>query len=246
MSTTTPRPFLLDHAQRIGDLLPSPASPTPSRSPSRLTACTRTSTGPGADKIALDERQMLARLDRRLVDVQVEFAGAAVVDAGLGDGAHEMVVAQPVGDEILDGADLEAVPLREGDEVGHARHGAVVVHDLADDRRRIEPGEARQIDRRFRMAGADQHAALARDEREHVPGRDDVGGALRRVDRGRDGARAIGGRDAGRDALARLDRLREGGAVARAVASDHRFELELGRRGRRSASGRSGRGRSAP
>ena len=172
---------------------------------------------------------MLARLDRRLVDVQIEFAGGGGLDGRLGDGAHEMVVAQPVGDEILDGADLQAVALREGDEVGHARHGAVVVHDLADDRRGVEPGETRQIDGRLGMTGADQHAALARDEREHVAGRDDVGRTLGGVDRGRDGARAVGGGDAGRDALARLDRLGEGGAVARAVATDHGFELELGR-----------------
>ena len=170
---------------------------------------------------------MLALVDRRLVDVQIEFA-CRRRDAGLGGGAHQMLVAQPVGNEVLYRADLEAVPLREGDEVRHARHGTVVVHDLADHRCRIEAGHARQINRGFRMTGADQHAALARDEGEHVPGRDDVGGALRRVDGGGDGACPIGRRDAGRDALARLDRLREGCAVARAVAADHRFELELG------------------
>ncbi len=139
-----------------------------------------------------------------------------------------MLVAQPVGDEVLDGADLETVPLRKGDEVRHARHGAVVVHDLADHRRRIETGKARQIHRRFGMSGADQHAALARHEREHVAGRDDIGGALRCVDRRGDGARPVGRRDAGGDAVARFDRLGEGGAVARTVATDHRFELELG------------------
>ena len=52
--------------------------------------------------------------------------------------------------------------LGEGDQVGHARHGAVVVHDLADDARRIKSGQAREIDAGFGVAGADQHAALAR------------------------------------------------------------------------------------
>ena len=39
---------------------------------------------------------------------------------------------------------------------------------------RIEPGKAREIDAGFRMPGAHQHAAFARDQREDVAGRDDV------------------------------------------------------------------------
>ena len=100
---------------------------------------------------------------------------------------------------------LEAVALREGDEIGHARHGAVVVHDLADDGGGVEPGKARKIDGGLGVAGADQHAALARDERKDVAGRDNVIRTLGRVDGGRDRARAVVRGDSGRDALARLD-----------------------------------------
>ena len=91
----------------------------------------------------------------------------------------------------------------------------------------IEPGKSREIDGGFRVTGADQDAAFARDEREDVAGRDDVAGALGRIDGGRDRARTVERRDAGRDAFARLDRLREGGAVARAVRAHHEFELQL-------------------
>ena len=57
----------------------------------------------------------------------------------------------------------QAVLLGELLEVGHARHRAVVAHDLADDAGGLEPGEAREIDRALGLPGAHQHAAaLAR------------------------------------------------------------------------------------
>ena len=42
----------------------------------------------------------------------------------------------------------------------------------------IEPGEPRDVDRGLGMAGADQHAARTRDQREDVAGRDDGVGAV--------------------------------------------------------------------
>ena len=74
-------------------------------------------------------------------------------------------------------ADLEPVELREGDEVGQPRHRAVFVHDLADHAGRVEPGQARDVDRGLGMAGAHQHAALAGDQREDVARRLDIVGA---------------------------------------------------------------------
>ncbi len=79
-----------------------------------------------------------------------------------------MVVAQPVGDQIGDGGDLETVTLGEGDEVGQPRHGAVVVHDLADHAGGIESGKTRKIDGRLGMAGAHQHAAFLGHQWKHV------------------------------------------------------------------------------
>ena len=145
----------------------------------------------------------------------------------LGHLLDDAVVLQAIADQVLDGADLEAVALGEGDQVRHARHGAVVVHDLADDAGRVEPGEAREIDGGLRVAGADQHAALARDQREDVAGRDDVVVVLGGVDGGGDGAGAVVRGDAGGDALARLDRDGEGRAVARLVLARHVLEPQL-------------------
>jgi hypothetical protein len=81
----------------------------------------------------------------------------------------------------------------EGHQIVQPGHGAVVVHDLADHARGVEPGQARDIDRRFGMAGADQHAAIARDQREDVARGDDVIAALSGVDRDGNGAGPVGG-----------------------------------------------------
>ena len=97
-------------------------------------------------------------------------------------------------------------------EVRQPRHGAVVVHDLADHARRVEARPAARCRPRLGMAGADQHAAVPRHQREDMAGRDDVVAALGRIDADGDGVGAVVGRDAGGDALARLDRDREGGA----------------------------------
>ena len=154
------------------------------------------------------------------------FDPAAAGEARLGDARDHMVLFQPIGDEVADGADLEAVIAREAHQVVEPGHGPVLAHDLADHARRIEPGEPRDIDRRFGMAGADQHAAGARDQREDVAGRDQGLRAVVRIDRHRDGAGAVGGADSGRNALARLDRDGEGGLVAAAVGAGHRLEPE--------------------
>ena len=69
---------------------------------------------------------------------------------------------------------------------------AVVVHDLADHAGRDQPGQPRDIDRRLGMPGADQRAAVARHQREHVAGGHDVVAPAFGVDRDRDGVRAVG------------------------------------------------------
>ena len=132
----------------------------------------------------------------------------------------ELLVPAPVLDQVGDGDQLQPVPLAVRDQVGDARHRPVLVHDLADDARRDQPREAREVDRRLGLAGAQQHAAVTRAQREDMAGLDEIVAA---VDCGsiatwivRD---AIRRRDARRHALARLDRDRERRAVRRLVAS---------------------------
>ena len=152
----------------------------------------------------------------------------------------------PVLDQVGDGDQLEPVALAELDEVRDAGHRPVVVHDLADDAGRREPGEAREVDGRLRLARALEHAAGARAEREDVPGLDEVVRRRRRVDRDLDRLRAVGGARSGRDAVARLDRDRERRAERRLVLVGHLAQAELVAALRRQAEADQARGRGSP
>src|SRR5690606_37362024 len=104
---------------------------------------------------------------------------------------NEVIVFPAIGNEVADRAHLETVLAPEAHQRVEPRQRTVLVHDLADHARGIEAGEAGDVDRRPGVAGAHQDAALARDEREHVPWRHDVVGALAADDRHRDGPRAV-------------------------------------------------------
>ena len=80
----------------------------------------------------------------------------------------------PVLDQVGDGDHLQAVALAVRRQVVDAGHRPVVVHDLADDARGIEPGQAREIDRRLGLADSLEHAARASAQRKHVPGLDEI------------------------------------------------------------------------
>ncbi len=121
--------------------------------------------------------------------------------------------------------------LGERHKIRHPRHGAVLIHDLADHGCRVEPGETRKIDRGFRMPRTDENASLARDQREHVPRRDDVVMIFGRIDRRRDRACTVVRGNAGGDAFARLDRHGERGAGPGGIGPHHRFQPELLRPG---------------
>ena len=74
-----------------------------------------------------------------------------------------IVPAAAISDQVTDRSNFQHVRSSEADKVVAPRHRAVVIHDLADHARRIEPGEARHIDGRLGMAGTNQHTSVARD-----------------------------------------------------------------------------------
>ena len=115
----------------------------------------------------------------------------------------------------------------EFEELRHARHGAVVVHDFADDAGGVQAGDAREVDAGFGLAGANEDAAVARAQRKDVAGAGEILRARLRIDGGEDGDGAIGGADAGGDAEARVDGFGEGGAVDGSVDRRHEREVEL-------------------
>ncbi len=81
-----------------------------------------------------------------------------------------MILLQPIGDEVADGADLEAVRAGEIHEIVEPRHAAVLAHDLADHPARVEAGETGNIDRGLGVAGANENAARPGDQRKDVAG----------------------------------------------------------------------------
>jgi len=94
-------------------------------------------------------------IQRVAEDDDAELAAIGAFEIAFDAALEEAVVAAAPGDEIGDGADLEAVQLGERHQLRQARHRAVVVHDLADDGGGVEPGKAGDVDAGFGVAGAD-------------------------------------------------------------------------------------------
>ncbi len=136
-------------------------------------------------------------------------------------------VRKPILDQIRDRADLQLVAPREPQQIVAARHRAVVVQDLDDHGRGLETREPREIAAGLRMAGAREHAAGLRHQREDVAGLTQVVGSRLGRDRGEDRARAIVRRDAGRHAFGGLDRDREVRRLAQVRVADHQRQTQL-------------------
>ena len=158
---------------------------------------------------------------------RVPLAAPAAGETGFLAALGQMVVAQPIGDQVADRADLHAVMLGKFDQIVEPRHLAVILHDLADHAGRVETRQPRHVNRRFGMAGTDQHAAVARLQREDMARGDNIVLAAGAIDRHRYGARAVGGADPGGDAVARLDRGGKGGFIGTAVVGAHHVEAQF-------------------
>ena len=134
---------------------------------------------------------------------------------------HVTLVRHAVADEFRHGEHLHIVRTAELDQVGNARHGAVVAHDFADDAGGNQAGEPRQIDGGFGLSGADQHPTFACAQREDVPRTREVRWARGGIDRDLNRAGPVVGRDSGGDAVAGVDGFAECRAVVRSVFGGH-------------------------
>src|SRR5262249_23930804 len=103
------------------------------------------------------------------------------------DVLDQFLAGAPELDEVGDGADLEPMFAGEPDQLGQARHGAVVAHDFANDSDGPLPGELDQVDGRFGVAGPLEDAARARAQRENVAGLHEVFRNGRRLGHNADG-----------------------------------------------------------
>ena len=155
---------------------------------------------------------------------------------GLADAVDELLGPAPVADEVGDRDEQQVVLGTEALEIGHPRHRAVVVDDLAQHPGGVEPGEPGQIDGGLGVAGPLEHAARPGAQREDVTGPGQVVATDGGVGQGPDGQGPVAGRDARGGALDEVDRVGEGGAVALGVALHHEGQIELvaalARRGR--------------
>ncbi len=92
--------------------------------------------------VAFDQRDVLGIGDLVDIDVHPERAAEAAVEQCLDAALDDAVMPAPIADQVGDRADLQSVELRELHEVRQPRHGAVVVHDLADHAGRKQPRHA--------------------------------------------------------------------------------------------------------
>ena len=168
---------------------------------------------------------MLQRLERRLEGIGGRLH-AADRQLARTDLLQQLLGLHAVLDQVLDGDDLQLVLRRELEQLRQTLDRAVVIDDFGEDADQLKAGEARQVGRRFGVAGARQHAAGARDQRKDVARAQEVVGAAIVVGEGARGVGAFLGRDAGGHADAVIDADGEGGAHRIEVVGHHRIEMQ--------------------
>ena len=113
---------------------------------------------------------------------------------------------------------------REHFQFRHSGHGAVVVHDLADDPGRFQAGKTGQVNGAFSLAKAYKHSAFAGSERENMTGADQVFGTGIIGNSGHNREGPISCRNAGGNTMFRLDRYGECRLKGRRVVTHHRSQ----------------------
>ena len=107
-----------------------------------------------------------------------------------------------------------------------AHDRAVIIHQLGKHADRRQTGEPAEIDARFGVTGAHEHAAVLGHQRKDVAGPHEVARAHIAVGERPHRVGSLFRRDAGGQAMAGVDRDREGGAERRVVARHHRIEMK--------------------
>src|SRR5581483_4525739 len=171
--------------------------------------------------IAAHERDVLLAVEHRLEHDAVELAELRG-DRRLGDPAYELLVLAAVPDETRDRDQQQAVLVGEPLELGRASHvHLLVVDDLAQHTRRVQPREAGEVDGRLGVTGTLEHASFAGFERQDVTGAGEILRTGRGVDERLDRRGAVERRDPGAGVVPVVDRDEEGGALALGVLPHH-------------------------
>ena len=175
--------------------------------------------------VAEHESQLLHLVEGRHIGIAPGLADGGV-DVELRRLLDEALAALAIGDEVRHRNDLEAVLAREGQNLGAAFHRSVVIDEFANHAGRVKPCELHEIDGRFRMARAHQHAARLGDEREDMARAHEIIGHHIAVGQRMAGRGAFLGRNAGGEAFLVIDGDGEGGAHRRIVQGHHGIELQ--------------------
>src|SRR5262249_20123176 len=154
-------PFLLNHFHRLMELVSAVA---PQRSQGVGSQATRVHTH--KSRIASLHTPFHQRNVRDTVQFIFEFPRFKFAEhrrqSLTGHPTHKGFALHTVFDERLDRDHLQLVRFGEFRQLWNARHGAVFVHDFADDGGGSEPSQSRQIDGTFRLPRAFQYTAVLR------------------------------------------------------------------------------------
>ena len=118
--------------------------------------------------IAEDQRNVFVVIDIVAVADDAELAELRW-EPCFGHAVHQALRAQPMRDELRDRDERQSVRSGEGLQLRTFGCGAVIVEDFANHTGRLQPGKAHQVDSRFRVPDALEHATLARAQRVQVP-----------------------------------------------------------------------------
>ena len=179
-----------------------------------------------AFEIAADERDVLIVVHVASVSDHAEIAEARGKQ-GLGDAADVAFMLHAVADEIRDGQHFQIVLRAELLELRHASHGAVFIHDFADDAARTEAGDAREVHARFGLAGANEHAAFFGAQGKDVAGASEILRLGLGINRRENGYGAVGGADASSDAGAGVNGFGKGRAMNGRVDGRHERKVQF-------------------
>ncbi len=135
-------------------------------------------------------------------------------------------LALTIGDEISHRHLLHAMGLRKGRNLRAAHDGAVIIHQFADNADERQACQLAEIDCRFRMAGAHQHAAFAGYQRKDMAGSGEIRSACVWVGEVANRHIAVAGGNACGRAVFEVYGNGKGGGVGAIVFRDHGVEIE--------------------
>ncbi|MNM93375.1 hypothetical protein D3C81_1057480 [compost metagenome] len=129
-------------------------------------------------------------------------------------------------DQVLDADQFKVIGFGDFHQIRQPSHGSVFLDDLTDHAGRIGAAHPGQVDRRFRMTGAPQHAPLFGNQREHMARPAEVRSLGVRIHDGLNRQGTLIGRDSCRRILM-VDGDGKGRPVVIGILRHHRLQIQF-------------------